>query len=161
MIKDCDARYLKVNKAWCEFYGIPEEVALGKTVIETSERLEQEEQDIFAADQLALKNPDQLQESERERITSNGEKRITHDFRSAIRDEQGIVMGLVGVSMDITDRIRAEADLAKKELLLRTVLDSIPSRVVVRDSEGRRVLANKAQAQVMGTSTEESPGFVP
>ncbi|HEY2980517.1 MAG TPA: PAS domain S-box protein [Anaerolineales bacterium] len=56
---------------------------------------------------------------------------------------------------DITERHRAEQALASERQLLRTLVDLIPDRIYVKDSESRFVLKNRADLNAMGASTPE------
>ncbi|HKI97809.1 MAG TPA: PAS domain S-box protein [bacterium] len=84
-------------------------------------------------------------------------------------DEQGSVTGVVGVSLDVTERHRAEADLRASQALLRTVVDSVPHIIFVKDVDGRYVFANRALGEFHGLDPTEAlgrnaaalPGFSP
>jgi two-component system, cell cycle sensor histidine kinase and response regulator CckA len=60
------------------------------------------------------------------------------------RDAQGRVSGVIGVSLDVTERHRAESELRKSQALLRTVVDSVPHIIFAKDMEGRYVMTNRA-----------------
>lgn len=70
--------------------------------------------------------------------------------RVAMRDEAGKVIRWYGVSSDIEDRKRAEQALAASERELRLILDSIPARVSVHDTNGIRVSANRQAIELSG-----------
>ncbi|MGX9146371.1 PAS domain S-box protein [Mesorhizobium sp. 128a] len=70
--------------------------------------------------------------------------------RVAMRDETGKVIRWYGVSTDIEDRKRAEQALAASESELRLILDSIPARVSVHDTNGIRVSANRQAIELSG-----------
>ncbi|BCG99845.1 hypothetical protein MesoLj131b_18450 [Mesorhizobium sp. 131-2-5] len=70
--------------------------------------------------------------------------------RVAMRDETGKVIRWYGVSTDIEDRKRAEQALAASERELRLILDSIPARVSVHDTNGIRVSANRQAIELSG-----------
>jgi two-component system sensor histidine kinase/response regulator len=52
-------------------------------------------------------------------------------------------------------RIQVETKLAFERNLLRTVVDNIPDSILVKDSEGRYLLANKAFAKLHGLESPE------
>ncbi len=52
-------------------------------------------------------------------------------------------------------RKQVEADLAEKHNLLRTLIDTLPDAIYVKDSESRFVLANVGVAQLMGAAKPE------
>lgn len=65
---------------------------------------------------------------------------------------------LIGVLQDITDRVRAEAQLQQQQDFLRAVIDTDPSLIFVKDIEGHYVLANRALANYYNTTVEELLG---
>lgn len=59
-----------------------------------------------------------------------------------------------GVSIDITDRRRAEEALEKEREFLRQVIDIDPNFIFAKDRAGRFILANQAVADAYGTTVE-------
>jgi PAS domain S-box-containing protein len=51
---------------------------------------------------------------------------------------------------NITERKNIERSLQKERILLRTVIDNIPSTVYVKDTEMRKILVNKADLALIG-----------
>ena len=63
------------------------------------------------------------------------------------------------VAMDVTERKQAQETLAQERSLLRTLIDSMPDHIYAKDTEGRFILKNKADAFAMGAeSTSEAMG---
>jgi PAS domain S-box-containing protein len=56
---------------------------------------------------------------------------------------------------DMTERRRFEETLANEHTLLRTLIDNIPDRVYVKDIQGRKTIANRADRQASGAKTAE------
>ncbi len=56
------------------------------------------------------------------------------------------------------ERQQAEAALAEQHRLLRTLIDAMPDRIYVKDTDSRFLLANDMVAWVMGTTPEEAIG---
>jgi len=54
------------------------------------------------------------------------------------------------------ERLRIEKKLVEERNLLRTLVDNLPDCIYVKDREGRFVLANPAQNQLLGAATEEA-----
>ena len=72
-----------------------------------------------------------------------------------IQDGQGQFQGYRGTGTDITEQIKAEEALQESELRLRRIIDLVPHMIFARDRQGRFLLANRATAEVYGTTVEE------
>ena len=55
---------------------------------------------------------------------------------------------------DVTARMVAEAAAARERVLLRTLVDHLPDAIYVKDSLGRKTLANKADVRNQGRASE-------
>ena len=71
------------------------------------------------------------------------------------RDEAGRIIGTFGITRDITATKLAEDKLNEERMLLRTIIDHLPSRIYVKDAAGRYVLNNRAHLKALG-ATEQS-----
>jgi PAS domain S-box-containing protein len=65
-------------------------------------------------------------------------------------DESGEVTHIIESCRDITERKRAEEELAQDRNLLRTLIDDLPDCIFVKDAESRFLAANVATARLMG-----------
>jgi two-component system sensor kinase FixL len=63
-----------------------------------------------------------------------------------------------GVSMDVTERRRAEETLEKQRAFLRQVIDIDPNFIFAKDRQGRFTLVNQAVADAYGTTVEDLLG---
>ena len=77
-----------------------------------------------------------------------------------MHDGRGSVTGALMLAQDVTDRARAQADLAAERALLRTVLDSAPLGVVAFDEQARVTEWNDAAATVCGVPRPAALGQV-
>jgi PAS domain S-box-containing protein len=68
-----------------------------------------------------------------------------------IRDPRGRIVGVAGISRDITARKK----LDQERRMLRTLIDNIPDFIYVKDAKGRFALANLHVARLMGAPTPE------
>lgn len=76
----------------------------------------------------------------------------------ALWSEDGQPLVMSGTHQDISLRKEFEQSLAESEGLLRRVIDAMPHIVILKDAEGRFVLANKAVARLYGSTPEAMIG---
>lgn len=62
--------------------------------------------------------------------------------------------GFATIFADITDRIQAEEILRQERLTLRTLIDHIPDAVYVKDANGRKIITNPADLEIIGVKSE-------
>ncbi|MCA9147521.1 MAG: PAS domain-containing protein, partial [Planctomycetales bacterium] len=72
-----------------------------------------------------------------------------------LRDINGDTIGTFGISRDITEHKRAEANLARERDLLKTIIDNIPDLIFIKDRAGRFVAVNNAMLRVLNVKTTE------
>ncbi len=109
-----------------------------------------------------------------EPLAFDGETGWIVSSRIPLRDVDGTVVGLVGVTRDVTAQKAAAAVLEQSKeaaearereaqegrRLIRTVIDAIPDYITVKDRDGRCLTRNLADARVLGFETvEESVGL--
>jgi PAS domain S-box-containing protein len=70
----------------------------------------------------------------------------------------GSIREWVGTHTDIDERKQAEAALLESNTLLRSILESTPDFIVVKDSQGRHVALNSNLANFIGKPIEEIIG---
>jgi PAS domain S-box-containing protein len=84
----------------------------------------------------------------------NGEKRWLLTSKLPLRDQDGKIVGLVGIGRDITEHKQAEESLARERTLLRTLIDNLPDSIYAKDAAGRKILANPADLKNLRCKTE-------
>ncbi|MCF8052354.1 MAG: PAS domain S-box protein, partial [Desulfobacterales bacterium] len=84
---------------------------------------------------------------------------------SFLRDRDGNIAGILGVTRDISDRRKAEQALRESEERLQAILESNANPIVVYDAEGVPQYLNPAFVNVFGWTLDELKGrripFVP
>jgi len=75
-----------------------------------------------------------------------------------MQDERGKVIGVIGVTRDVTERKRIEESLRASEEKYRTMAESISDMVWMIDMEGRVTYCNRATEQILGYAPEELVG---
>lgn len=74
---------------------------------------------------------------------------------SPIYDERGRLVGIVGVSIDVTERRRAEDALREQKEILQKIFDHIPVTVVFFGEGGHLKLVNREWLRTIGWSLAE------
>ena len=83
-----------------------------------------------------------------------GRKRWLLTSKLPLRDQDGKIVGLVGIGHDITERKQAEETLDRERRLLRTLIDNLPDAIYAKDAAGRKTLANLADLKNLHFKTE-------
>jgi PAS domain S-box-containing protein len=63
---------------------------------------------------------------------------------AAIRDQAGQMLGVRGVTFEVTDRKNAEAELLESKRFLQSALDALSAHIGILDQEGRILAVNAA-----------------
>ena len=74
---------------------------------------------------------------------------------TVLHDSKGNPESILFVERDITDRKQAQETLHNERTLFRTIIDLIPDAVYVKDTEGRKLLANPTEVLLAGKNSEE------
>ena len=90
--------------------------------------------------------------------TKSGELRWLSDHSFPWRDDEGRLLGSVGVLTDITERKRAEEALRKSEERYRQIVETAHEGVWVIDASAITTYVNHRMAELLGLSVEEMPG---
>ena len=151
ILKDTDGNYLGSNTAFQQFTGLPESAHIGKTDYE-----------LFDNEQaLAFRSHDQetletgATHKQEDWVTyRNGDKRLLSTIKTPFHDADGQVLGLVGISRDITDRVAAENSLRQAA----AVFESTREGVIITDTEKRILMVNRAFTELLGYNEDEILG---
>ena len=149
-VKDAHGRYLLCNEAMASMFGCRIADLVGRQV---SELFEPEAARIVdAADRHVI-------ETGRARTTEDvldvlGVRRTFLTARAPYRDDDGTVIGVVGVVRDISDRKVAEFEREGKRALLRTLIDALPDVIYTKDPDGRFLIGNNAALAFFGVPDE-------
>jgi len=95
---------------------------------------------------------------EMEPILPSGKKAYFSLSMKPIKNKYGKTIKLFGTVQDITVRKEAELTLKEKNVFLKTLLNSIPTPVFYKDSEGRYIDCNKSFETFFGKTSQEIAG---
>jgi len=151
-VKDREGRYLMINSAGAKFVGKSVAEILGK---DDSELFDTGNA-VMAADRKVMELG--VTQTYEERGTANGISRSYLATKGPYRNAQGEIVGLLGVSRDITERKRAEEEMRQSQQKLRMHFDHTPLGVVEWDLEFRVTNWNPAAERMFGYSRAEALG---
>ena len=65
---------------------------------------------------------------------------------------------IIGLAIDVTERLKTEAALRQSEQLLRAVVEGTHDAIFVKDRHGRYLMANQATANILGCTVHDIIG---
>jgi len=98
------------------------------------------------------------------RHSAAGTTSFTSETKAPIKGRSGQALGLVGISRDVTERVKTSEALRESEALLQqqtrilnSILDGMGDGVVVVGRDGRTLLINKEAGRVLGVPKRDVP----
>ncbi|MEO5350990.1 MAG: PAS domain S-box protein [Magnetococcus sp. YQC-3] len=151
-----DGRWIKVNQALCNITGYEEEELLARTFqqITHPDDLEQDQQQV----QALLSGTINSYQMEKRYLRKDGTDVWVLLSVSLIRDSQGQPRHFVSQIIDINERKNYETQLARDYALIRSLIDSIPDLIFIKDNDLRFTGCNRAFADRAGRSEQEMLG---
>ena len=73
----------------------------------------------------------------------------------SVRQQNGSLDYFVAMLQDITLRKEAEISTKREQILLRTLVNNLPDSIYVKDLDGKKILANIHDLEIMGVSSED------
>ena len=155
--KSRDGRYLGVNRAWEEFFGIRAADFLGRQVADLYphdpaivERHAAMDRELYAG---AGRQSYEITVRARD-----GQLRDTIYYKATYRDAHGALAGLIGTIVDITARKSAESALRDNEERWRAIVNSANEGILVYDRNLDIVAGNQAAERILGIALAELIG---
>ena len=161
-VKDLEGKYLLFNAAAARFAGKPVSEILGRddTILfepESARLVMNRDRRVMAAGVV---------ETEEEALSVAGKLHTFLATKGPYRDERGNIIGLIGISTDITQRKQDEQAIRESEERHRLLLDSIPAYISYVDADERYRWVNRVyelwygrpRADIIGRSVLELQG---
>jgi two-component system NtrC family sensor kinase len=153
--KDSAGRYLGCNSAFAECIGVDRDELRGKTVHEV---VPSELADIYAKADEELFQTQVCQVYEGNMEGADGTVRQGIFYKATFRNSDGVLGGLIGVFLDITERKRTEVALAEQKEFSENLIQNSAVAAFVLDREHRVLIWNRACEELTGMRAAEMIG---
>lgn len=140
--KDLESRFTRINKAQARMLGIKHtEEAVGKT---DADFFDPEFAIIAQNDEQAMMKSGVPVINKLETIHTPEGPRHVMATKIPLKDDHGAIIGMVGVSRDITQKHTLEIKLQQETNLLNTLMDNVPETIYFKDLDSKFTRINKA-----------------
>jgi len=147
-IDPANPRWIRVNDKLCEILGYSREELLALTSVDVS--LPEEREASIAFNEQMMRGEIGSYSREKRYLRKDGEVVWTNLWLAPVLDADGTPVMVVSMIQDITGRKRDEATLHEAENRFRSVVDSSPAGITLKDAEGRFLVVNRTYARWMG-----------
>jgi PAS domain S-box-containing protein len=146
--KDRESRFIRINEAYALRQGLADiHAALGKTDFDIfgdqhARQAHEDEQRIMATGQPLI-------DKEEREDWKDGHVTWVSSTKLPMRDGTGKIVGIMGISRDITERKKAEQQLAEALNFNQKIISGATLGMLVYKASGQCVLANEAAARTV------------
>ncbi len=151
-VKDTNNCIISINKTFEEQTGLSMENISGRNLIEVSGAENYAEE--YWKDDLEVIETGLPKRNIIEPLITDHSKWFITD-KMPYRNTKGEIVGVIGFSMDITERKNAEDALVRSEKKFRLLFDSSPDGIVITNLKGRFLSANKAFQKLLNYTDDE------
>jgi PAS domain S-box-containing protein len=152
--KDEKSRFLRVSKSMVQMHRLKSAVELmGKTDFDLFTR--EHAQPAFEDEQRVMRTGKPITDKVEKETWADGHITWALTSKMPLRDKQGNIIGTFGLSRDITELKKIEAALAAERNLLNNLINNLPDRIFVKDTQARYVVSNAAHRAFLGVDAPE------
>jgi PAS domain S-box-containing protein len=152
-VKDKNYRKVVANKLHLEstashlaHIGIdPQMDIIGKTDFEVFTK--EEAQKYYLDDQKVINDGESIINKEEEGFGPDGKRIWLMISKIPLYDTRDNIIGMIGITTDITERKQILDTLAEEEFLLQSLMDNVPESIYFKDMESRFIRINKSLAK--------------
>jgi PAS domain S-box-containing protein len=154
---DAEGHVCDWNAAAETLFGYSKQEAIGRSCIELIVPLPLSEhlQDVLRR----VRSGDMQAHSINENRTKDGRLVTCQWYNTPLMALDGRFEGVISLAEDVTERIRVDRSLEESDSLLKSVIESIPDAIYVKDRESRYLWANSACARIMNRSVQQVIGY--
>jgi PAS domain S-box-containing protein len=141
--KDVNGRFTFANQRFCLTLGKPLAAVLDKTDYDFFPK---ELAEKYRRDDLEVIRSGKTLDVVEEHVRPSGERLFVQVVKTPICDARGTVLGMQGIFWDVSDRHRAEEELARTLYLFDALMDNVPDAIYFKDATGCFTRINRALA---------------
>lgn len=154
--KDLNGRYTYVNSMVLELFDKPLEEVIG---FDDSEFFDLKiSNQIQENDRKVLKTEQAIETEESNYVKASGELRVFRSHKKPLYNDDGDLVGLCGISSDITHESKLRKTVDDQRTMLDAVLNNIDAYVYVKTSDRRFLFVNQQVADFLGKPIEQIIG---
>ncbi|MBV8880543.1 MAG: PAS domain-containing protein [Planctomycetaceae bacterium] len=155
--KDPQGRFLRINRTLAAWYGVGDPAdAIGK---KDADYFPQEfARTTLESEQQILKTGAPLLDQEEKISGRDGKTHWVSTSKLPLKDADGAVVGILGISRDIKGVKRAEKKARDSDALYQSLIESLPQCIFRKDVDGRYVYVNQRLCALFGLTPEQFLG---
>ncbi len=151
-LKNTHGAYLGCNKACEAFFGVDESQVIGKTDFDLlSPRIA----GLFRHRDKEVMASGRSQAYEEWVVYPDGRRECLETLKTPYLNEQGELLGIIGIGRNISARKQADRELRENEEKLRALFEMSPLGITRNTLDGRFIEANDAMLNMVGYTLEE------
>ncbi|MBU0473538.1 MAG: PAS domain S-box protein [Bacteroidetes bacterium] len=145
-LKNLEGVYLKCNPKFEKFFGAKENDIVGKTDYDFVNK--KISNSFRAHDKAAIIANKTTITEEEIKFADDGHTEIIETSKTPMYNNEGELIGVLGVARNITERKKMEDVIKNSELRLRILINSTPDIICFKDAKGRWLIANEADLEL-------------
>ncbi|PJA32121.1 MAG: hybrid sensor histidine kinase/response regulator [Zetaproteobacteria bacterium CG_4_9_14_3_um_filter_53_7] len=154
--KDMDGVYLGCNQAQCDFIGKrSEEEVIGLTDFDL---FDNDRANFFRNKDAEMLNKGIAQRNDEWVCNAMGENILLDTLKAPFRDANNHIIGLIGISRDITERHQTKQAIQSEQERAQTYLNIAGVMMIAIDKKQTVTLANRKACEILGYAEDEIVG---
>ncbi|HLY11390.1 MAG TPA: PAS domain-containing protein [Planctomycetota bacterium] len=155
--KDRQGRFVRVNRVLASWYGLKDPAdAVGKS--EADFYPQEFARATLESERTIHKTGVPILDQEEKISSPEGQSHWVSTSKMPIRDAQGAIVGILGLSRDIKGVKRAEKKARDSDALYQSLIECLPQCIFRKDLEGRYVYVNNRLCDLLGHRPEQFLG---
>jgi len=147
-LKDTESKLISANDAFAAMVNTPVDQLPGKDAYDLFPKAQATK--FHFDDKKVMESGKAIMNIEEQFTDAEGKTRWASSSKAPYFDEKGKVIGMVGITLDITERKRAEEVLRESEERYRTLAEAMNDGVFTLDLEGKYSYCNRRFEEVTG-----------